>query len=285
MAVAGIRMSLQITDLRELQRSLGLIFQPQDKARIVKDAMEKALVPLVERLKQTTPVGPTGNLRDAIASKVIAYPFSGNAVGVVGFRRAGQNKSESARGGRVRRSTRKGDRGFHQYWLEEGTSERRIGVPVAPKPYSRSSFTRGPYVRRDFNMTRGGKTFAIRSHLVSQHVVSSHAVQEFNGRTYYYASSFAELGPFRINKVVGDPKRFTTDPAYPNAFFKRSKDPITIRPMRAGGSAGQPPLKTAWDQTRNTVAEILSRELQISLGRALDTLTSSSLGTLESLGP
>jgi hypothetical protein len=285
MAVAGIRLNLQVTDLRELQEALRTIFQPADKARVVKEAMEKALVPLIERLKQTTPVGPTGNLRDAIASKVIAYPFSGNAVGVVGFRRAGQNKSESARGGRVRRSVRKGDRGFHQYWLEEGTAERQISTPVQPKAYSRRSFPRGPYVRQSFEMTRKGKTFSVRSHLISQHVVSAHEVANFSGQAYYYASSYAELGKFRINKVLGDPKRFTTDPAYPNAFFKRSKDPITLRRMPAGGSSGQPPLKTAWDQTRSTVAEILSRELQISLGRALDVLTRSSLGTLESIGP
>jgi hypothetical protein len=285
MAVAGISINLQVQELREIQQALGRIFEPSDRGPILKAAIEKAIVPLVSRLKQTTPVGPTGNLRDAISSKVIVYPISGNAVGLVGFRRAGQNKSESARGGRVRRSVKKGDRGFHQYWLEEGTAERQISSPVQPKAYSRRSFPRGPYVRREFQMARKGKTFAVQSHLISQHVVRAHEVANFSGQAYYYASSYAELGKFRINKVLGDPKRFTTDPAYPNAFFKRSKDPIALRPMPAGGSSGQPPLKTAWDQTRSTVAEILSRELRISLSRALETLTRSSLGTLESRAP
>jgi hypothetical protein len=284
MARAGISLNIAATDLSALQRTLKTIFRPEDKARLVGEAMKKAIEPLKERLRQTTPEGPTGNLRAAVASKVVVYRRDGNAVGVVGFLRAGAKESVSARGGKVQRSTgRKGDRGFHQYWLEEGTQERNISIGSPPRPYSRSWHTRGPHVRRDFTMTRKGKTFPVRGHLVNQHVVRAHQVANFSGQIYYYASSYVELGPFRILKSPGDPQRVQTDPPYPGAFFKKSRNPITLRRMPAGGTIGQPPLKTAWEQTQATVGEILSRELQISLGRALDALTRSSLGTLESL--
>jgi hypothetical protein len=287
MARAGIRLNLATTDLVELQKSLREIFTAERKAGIVETAMKKAIEPLVQRLKQTTPEGPTGNLRASISSKVVAYRFSGNAVGIVGFLRAGNKASESARGGRVQRSRgRKGDRGFHQYWLEEGTQERKISKQSQPKPYTRSLHNRGPTVRRSFEMRRGGKVFPVRSHFVSQHVVKAHEVANFSGQAYYYASSYNSLGQdFTIQKQVGNPRSFTTTPLYPNAFFKKSKSEITLRPMPAGGTVGRPPLKTAFDDTKNVVGEILSRELQISLGRALDVLTRSSLGTLESLGP
>jgi hypothetical protein len=46
--------------------------------------------------------------------------------------------------------------------------------------------------------------------------------------------------------------------------------------MRPGGSSGPPPLKTAWDQTQPTVAEILQRELRLSLEQAVSTLARSA---------
>jgi hypothetical protein len=51
--------------------------------------------------------------------------------------------------------------------------------------------------------------------------------------------------------------------------------------MPVGGSTGQPPLQTAWDQTQSTAAEILQRELQISLEAALDALTRSASGSVD----
>ena len=75
------------------------------------------------------------------------------------------------------------------------------------------------------------------------------------------------------------PGRVVTDPPYQRAFFKKSKTPITIPAMNPGGS-GEPPLKTAWAQTQGTVAEILQRELRITIEQALSTLSSRSTGTI-----
>jgi hypothetical protein len=49
--------------------------------------------------------------------------------------------------------------------------------------------------------------------------------------------------------------------------------------MNPGGS-GSPPLQTAWARTQSTVAEILQRELRLSLEQALDTLSQRSTGTI-----
>jgi hypothetical protein len=261
MATVGIQLGLEITDLKELQQALGRIFTSTDKAKIVKDALTKAVKPTVERLKQTTPLGPTGNMQRAVDSKIIAYPNSGNAVAVVGFRRAGKESSVTAAGGTVRASR---DRAFHQYWLEQGTRERFVGT-LSNKPYVRRSHQR-----------------KMRSGVVAE--VSDHIVK---GQGGYIASSFKRLGPFGFRPTPRPPRgsegqRVQTEPGYPRAFFRKSRNPIRIPPMPVGGSTGQPPLETAWNQTQATVAEILSRELNIALSRALDTLTRSTQ-TLESV--
>jgi len=277
MATVGISLSVDQTELRELQAALGKVFTNSGKAEILKAALEKAVAPVLARLQQLAPLGPTGNLRRAAASKVVPYSRSGNAVAVVGFQRAGREKSESAAGGAVRAGP---DRAFHQWWLENGTKERFINSPSPPKSYNRSGYNKPGFERRGYQMTRNGKTFRVSAHSVSGHAVSSHPVNDPNA--YYYASSFLELGEFKIRKFRGGEKGFVTEPGYPNAFFRKSKDPIRIPAMPVGGSTGQPPLQTAWDQTSTTAAEILQRELRISLEDALDALTRSAVGSVDS---
>jgi hypothetical protein len=261
MAVAGITLTAQVANLRELQDALGKIFTNADKAAILEAAIEKAIYPAFLRLKETTPKGPTGNLKAAATYKVKSYPRDGNAVGLIGYRRAGRESSVSAAGGSVRVSTTNDpDRGFHQWWLENGTQPRQITRQAQQKPYTRRAHQR---------RTRSGTVAN-----VSQHQVKG------QGDNVYYASSFNRLGPFKIIKDQGRPDRVQTDPSYPRAFFRKSKTPITIPAMPVGGWTGRPPLQTAWDQTRGQVAEILQRELRISLQAALDTLTRSATGSI-----
>jgi hypothetical protein len=84
----------------------------------------------------------------------------------------------------------------------------------------------------------------------------------------YIASSFNKLGPFAIAKSVGGDGRVQTDPAYPKAFFRKSKTPIIIPEMPIGGATGMPPLKTAWEQTQSLVADSLRRDLALTLEQA-----------------
>jgi hypothetical protein len=259
MATAGIQLSLETTDLKELQAAIGRVFSPDQKAKILKAALDKAIRPAAARLKALSPVGPTGNLKRAATYKVIPYPRTGNAVALIGFTRAGRSKSESAAGGSVRAGP---DRAFHQWWLEEGTNDRLVSK-LTVKPYGR----RG-HLRR----VPGRPAVEVRPHIVKK------------GQNKYIASSFNKLGPFKILANNSGTGRVQTDPAYPRAFFKASRDPIILPGVRPGGVNGQPPLKTAWEQTRTQVAEILQNELRLSLSRALDTLTRSATGTIDAFG-
>lgn len=262
MAIGRIELNAEIEGLNGLLRNLSQALRPDQKSRLVEKAMQKAIKPVVAALERTTPLGPTGNLRNAIASKVVRYPFDGNAVGVVGYQRSGRARSDSAAGGTVRRGP---DRAFHQWWLEEGTQQRFVGT-ASNTPYIRKAHTR-----------------RMKSGVVAE--VSEHNVRQQGG---YIASSFKRLGPFKMQPTPRPPRgqggqRVQTDPGYPRAFFRKSSTPITIPAMPAGGSSGQPPLKTAFDQTQATVAEILSKELRISLEQVWANLSvsTSSTGTIE----
>jgi hypothetical protein len=254
-ALGRIELSAEIEGLRELRDTIGRLFPNAAKAQILAAALEKALLPAELRLREVTPLGPTGNLKRAVTSKVVQYPQDGNAVGILGYTRAGRGPSASAAGGSVRSGP---DRAFHQYWLEEGTQARQVNT-LSNTPYIRKSHTR---------RTRSGTVTEVQTHSVK-------------GQGGYIASSFNRLGSFTMDTpTTGERSRVQTQPGYPRAFFRKSKTPITIPAMPAGGTAGRPPLATAWNQTRPTVAEILSRELRISLEAALSAITQPRSGNI-----
>lgn len=256
MAVGKIMVSAGMPGLRELVDNLGRVLPPEAKMVIMSEALEKAVQPAFRRLYETTPVGPTGNLRAARTYKIVKYP-PGIALAILGYRRTGKEAAVSAAGGSVQvATTNNPDRAFHQWMLEQGTQPRYVGK-LATK-----SFTRRAHQR----ITKSGK--------VAQ--VQAHDVRNQGG---YIASSFRRLGPFKIVKG-SDHGRVETDPPYQRAFFKKSKNPIVIQPMRVGGFTGRPPLETAWRDTQATVAEYLQRELSISLDKALEALTYTATGTV-----
>lgn len=260
MATAGITLTAEMVGLRELRDKIGRVLTRPEKAEVLADVIKRALEPARLRLRELTPVGPTENLRRAIAVKVVPYPLDGNAVGLLGFRRSGQQSSVSAGGGRVRSGP---DRAFHQWWVEEGTAPRRVADRFSSTTYVRRSHTR---------VTRSGTTTQVATH-------------DVKGQGGYIASSYNRLGPFSILPTPRMPRgqsgqKVQTDPGYPRAFFKKSKTPITIPSMPVGGSSGRPPLRTAWEQTKSTVSEYLSRNLRIALEEALATLSQSSSGTI-----
>lgn len=260
MATIGIELSVEMQGLRELQDALGKTLKDNpSKAKLLAAALEKAVWPVQLRLREVTPLGPTGNLRRAVDSKVVEYGLDGRAVAIVGYKRAGRERSESAAGGTVRAGP---DRAFHQWWLENGTRARQVSK-IADKPYTRLGHTR---------RMKSGKVVD----------VVTHEVKRQGG---YIASSYNRLGEFRTLPTPRLPRgqegqRVQTDPAYPNAFFKKSSRPITIPPMPIGGSTGQPPLETAFTQTQRQVAEILQRELRLSLEEALSALFIRGAGTV-----
>ena len=259
MAVAGIQITAEILELRELQDALGRILLPPEKAAICAAALEKAVLPVELRLREVTPVGPTGNLKRAVTSKVKQYPRDGNAVAIVGYTQAGSGASASARGGRVQSGP---DRAFHQWWLENGLGQRTISTP-ADKPYTRKAHAR---------TMKSGKVADVRQHQVAR-------------QGGYIASSYKSLGPFevvtspRAPRGSGAGQRVQTRPEYDKAFFKKSSNPIIIPPMPPGGTEGRPPVQTAFNQNKETVGRILQAELRVSLEKALDALTYTRTGT------
>lgn len=247
-----IEISLETTNLEPIRAELERVFAKPDLAKVLEAAIKKAIEPVYQRLRTITPLGPTGNLRRAVDKKFKAYPTTGNAVGLVGYRAAGTDRSESAGGGTVRAGK---DRAFHQWWIERGVKERTI-TKISNTPYTRRGHTR---------RTKSGTVADVQPHSVS-------------GQNAVIASSFRKLGPFRFLATPRPPRgetgqRVQTDPAYPRAFFKKSKDAITIRAQPPGGRDGRPPLSTAWAETGTVAAEIMQRELQAALATALDGLT------------
>jgi len=238
----GIEVSAEIVGLGDLQNKLREAYGKPETARILGEALRDACSRVELRLREVTPEGPTGNLRRAIRSKVVEYPLDGNAVGLVGFRRAGRGRSRSAAGGTVRRGP---NRAFHQYWLEEGTNDRVIDT-LSRKPYLRKSHRR---------VTRSGTVTQVAEHTV------------IRGQGGYIASSFNRLGPFGFSPTERGtiPQRVQTQPGYPSAFFKKSKTPIRIPPMPIGGSTGRPPLATAWANKQPEVRETLARRINAEL--------------------
>lgn len=261
MAVAGVSININTDEFKELRDRLNRFFDPQRATPILAAAIRKAIRPMVTRLREITPVGPTGNLKRAVSSKVIEYRRDGVALGLVGYTRAGRQASGSAAGGSVRAGK---DRAFHQWWIEYGTDDRRIDTPQ-PRRYLRRSPT-APFVR-----TRRGRQETVRG---------TGILHEVNERTpTYIASSFKKLGPFRIVQQPGG-DGIQTDPPYPNAFFRKSKEPIVIPGVKPGGVTGRPPLNTAWLETQGQVAATLSQELSLSIGEAWAALRFRDTGTV-----
>jgi hypothetical protein len=254
MAVAGINLNINFEGLRELQANIKAFFPKKEASEVLGDAIEKAIYPAFLRLGEVTPRGPTLNLRRAVAMKVKKYPRDGGAVGLIGYRRAGAAKSESAQGGEVRAGP---DRAFHQWWLEFGTQQRVVSKKSV-KPYTRKA-----HLRR----MPSGTTVEVQQHVVQK------------GQGKYIASSFNRLGPFKMVRDL-DRNRVQTDPAYPKAFFKASANPIVIPPTPEGGRAGVPPVQTAWDQTQGTVAQYLQKELSMRLSEAWAALRFKASGSI-----
>ena len=103
-------------------------------------ALRKAIKPGNKALRKNTPRGPTGNLKRAIATKVVKYwkQDYGWAAALTGYRRSGTGDAKSFGGGSVRVGN---DRAFHQGFVEFGTKKRR----TANGSIASSFNTRGPF--------------------------------------------------------------------------------------------------------------------------------------------
>jgi len=270
MAVGGVQLNINTEELRGFREKLREFLPPRQASEVIGDAVRKAIQPMTRKLREITPVGPTGNLKRAVTSKVVKYAQSGVAVGIVGYTRSGDEPAVSAAGGTVRVGK---DRAFHQWLLEFGT-KRRVLTRISNKPYQRKSPT------TPFTRTRLGQQETVRGKGVVHWVSGQNAV---------IASSFNRLGPFQVVRNE-DRDGVQTNPAYPRAFFKKAKkgQPLIIEASPAGGIKNIPPVQTAFDQTQGEIAAILQRELGLSLAEAWSALRYRDLGSVsgtDTLGP
>lgn len=226
-------------------------------AKYLGSALRKSIKPAVNALKKETPVGPTGNLKRAVTSKIVPYYGDGNAVAMIGYRATGKGKTAPT-GGKVQKGK---DRAFHQGFLEFGTKTRTVKAGV--KGYVRDNFRRKQHQRR----TPSGTYVNVRGHSVTMHGV--------NASQGSIASSYGTLGKFTI--AGGNRGRVQTTPAYPNAFFKRSKKG---EPMRVGRMIATEPIATAYRASVATVQTALEKNLIASVQSARNELAGRTAGRL-----
>lgn len=94
-------------------------------------AVREAAKDEIPEIKALTPKGPTGNLRRSVGVKVEKKRKNATAVGILGYRlRRGGNNSE---------------KGFHAWWVENGTKYRQPNNWVLKVPLANAS--KYPYLR------------------------------------------------------------------------------------------------------------------------------------------
>jgi HK97 gp10 family phage protein len=214
---AALEVGIEFPELKQLRDQLmGL--KKNIAAKHIGAALRVAMKPGLQALKSNTPKGPTGNLRKSIKLKIKTYPKQGNAVGIVGY------------------ETSKGSKGFHQYWLERGTKERK---------------TKGRFASTAFSGTaeRRGKGKFVPS------------------RTPAKSTTFQIFTPGR-GKYAG---KLRTKP-YPRSFFKSAKagQVVSLGKMPIGGRTGVPPVKTSFNQAQPAMRSLLQQELATRLEKALN---------------
>lgn len=86
------------------------------------------------------------------------------------------------------------------------------------------------------------------------------------------ASSFKTLGPFKIARIAKRGKyagavRVNTSPKYPKAFFQKAPrgQMLSLRAMPVGGRKGQPPVKSAYQESIAAMRTLLASEMTRSL--------------------
>jgi len=131
---------VEFPEIADIKRQLKARFAPRITAKFLGAALRKATAPGVKALKAEVRTGHkrvSGNLLRSVTQVVRRYPRSGNAVGLVGFMKAGTGKTIPTAG-----SIQKGkDRAFHAGLVTFGTKERRTKKGSIASSYK----TRGPF--------------------------------------------------------------------------------------------------------------------------------------------
>lgn len=132
--------NIDFPELAAIRKELAARFHPRVRAKFLGAALTQATKPTANALKQVTKQNfskVSGNLLRSVTQVVRRYPKTGNAVGLVGFTKAGVG-SKTKTGGTIMKGK---DRAYHAGLLVFGTKRRRTKGPIASS-YS----SRGPFV-------------------------------------------------------------------------------------------------------------------------------------------
>jgi hypothetical protein len=131
---------VEFPEIKQIRLKLQARFAPRIRAKFLGAALRKATEPAKKALKATvrsTHKSVSGNLLRSVSSVVRRYPKSGNAVGLVGFQKAGTGKTTPT-GGTIQKGK---DRAFHAGLITFGTKDRRAKGAIASSYNTRGPFT------------------------------------------------------------------------------------------------------------------------------------------------
>jgi len=131
---------IEFPEIKQIRLKLQARFAPRIRAKFLGAALRKATQPGVRMLKSTTRASHkrvSGNLLRSVTSVIRRYPKTGNAVGIVGYQKAGTGKATPTAG-----TIQKGkDRAFHAGLIVFGTKDRRAKGAIASSYNKRGPFT------------------------------------------------------------------------------------------------------------------------------------------------
>lgn len=245
----AITLTMQYPDLEDLRQEFRKLPKTL-AARYMEPAVRQAITPGLQKLRQITPRGPTGNLKKSVRKKTKKYVKDGTAIGLVGY------------------TVGRGAKGYHQGFLEFGTKERQTKGRVAsslryPKGDPRGNFT----IINSYTKTRQGRRAGVRADrtaaraakLFSSSLGSSTKARELAGRAVGLRQQQSAL------QAAG--RKLKTRPRPPKAFFKSAPagQRVQLGRMKVGGSLGKPPVKTAFESSRVAMLAILREQLSAQL--------------------
>lgn len=199
-------------------------------------ALKIAIKPGTKALRKNTPKGPTGNLKRAIATKVVKYwkQDYGWAAALTGYRRSGKGDAKSFGGGSVMIGK---DRAYHQGFLEFGTRQRRTKSGNIASSYN----WRGPFKLEVKESRKRGP----------------------DGK---YAKFMKRQGYRQVGKV-------STVPKYPKAFFKSvpEGETVDLKYMPLGGTQlRKPPIRFSFNQALPAMRALMNENMRLQLQKAIN---------------
>jgi len=196
--------AVQMPGLAQLQRDLAG-FNASVRRKYMKAAFNATAKVGVKALKQTTPRGPTGNLRKSIAAKATQnYGLAGYRKGA---RRADAN-SDTAKG-------------YHQHFLEFGTKPRTTKGPIASTFNSKAKgrggarqipsvrggvrlVPRADYPRSFFKRAKAGQKVDLKAMPVGGRTGKPPIATAFNQAKGQMASTMTQQSSTALERVLRD---------------------------------------------------------------------------------